>query len=145
MFSLFYFLLPLQDYTLKHKKSERTWRTGGRKVNNRWWWYGKSGSTGHPPFNYTAWAPGHPWYYDSLALVRYDGSPKNYIWRGVYASSSTPSRNAYPFICEMKANGEYSLALSNKKYTRVFECSFHTYFICIFHMHISYYFSYKNR
>ncbi len=65
-------------------------------------WYG--GSNRHQRLTYTAWAPGHPHYYDSMILVKYGGATPVYRWAGTFASSPRSNLYSYPFICEMKAN-----------------------------------------
>ena len=79
---------------------------GGLKRAGGWVWY-RRGARHQTPVNYTAWAPNHPASYSTLTLVRYDGSPPRFVWRGAWAGSEKQlPKFSHSYICEAKAKGE---------------------------------------
>ncbi|KAI0224812.1 hypothetical protein LSAT2_024173 [Lamellibrachia satsuma] len=95
----------ISDYISSRHRNVNTWRTGGKKVDDTFVWFGQS-QNATKPMSYTDWFPRYPGKYTSLGLTLYKGTPIRMIWRGIWAGSSQQKPSfTYPYICEMERQG----------------------------------------
>ena len=97
----------LNRYLKKNFNTSKTWRIGGKRVNDSFVWdQGQGRKT--IEMKYKNWPDEEPTGFTSMVLSRVKTS-QDFTWDGVWAGSlSQMPEHAYPFICERKARSMYT-------------------------------------